>query len=106
EVKRDDDDENFITLAPGEVEDVFLRVGRLIMRNRELGKDQVFETQFIQFLRESYTYDPGPDADPSVLQLLGDPESGTLFRDTIGTLAIGVEWDWPSIRGSGFATDG
>jgi translocation and assembly module TamA len=106
EVKRDDDDKDFITLAPGNVEDVFWRAGRLTMRNRELGKDQVYETQFIQYLRESYTYDPGPDADPSVLALLGDPEFGTLFRDTVQTVAIGVEWDWPSIRGSGFATDG
>lgn len=106
EVKRDDDDEDFITLALGNVEDVTLRLGQLIVRNRELGRDQFLETRYVQYLRESYTYDPGPDADPSVLVLLGDPESGTLFRDTVQTLAIGVEWDWPSIRGSGFATDG
>lgn len=106
EVKRDEDDENFLTLAPGEVSDRFLRVGRLTMRNRELGQDQVFETQFVQYLRESYNYDPGPDADPAVLALARDPEFSTLFRDTIRTVAIGVEWDWPSIRGSGFNTDG
>lgn len=106
EVKRDEDDEDFITLAPGTVNDRFLRLGRLIVRNRELGKDQVFETQFIQYLRESYNYDPGPDADPSVQRLVDDPEFAPLFRDTIRTLAIGVDWDWPSIRGSGFYTDG
>lgn len=106
EVKRDEDDENFLTLAPGEVSDLFFRVGRLTVRNRELGQDQVFETQFVQYLRESYTYDLGPDADPAVLALARDPQFRTLFRDTIRTLAIGVEWDWPSIRGSGFNTDG
>lgn len=106
EVKRDEDDEDFITLAPGTVNDRFLRLGRLIVRNRELGKDQVFETQFIQYLRESYNYDPGPDADPSVLRLVDDPEFAPLFRDTVRTLAVGVDWDWPSIRGSGFYTDG
>lgn len=106
EVKRREDDEDFLTLAPGNVEDLFLRLGRLIVRNRELGQDQVFETQFVQFLRESYTYDPGPEADPEVLRLVQDPELGSLFRDTIRTLAVGVEWDWPSVRGSGFSTDG
>lgn len=106
EVKRREDDENFLTLAPGEVEDLFLRFGKLQIRNRELGKDQVFETWFVQYLREAYDYDPGPDADEDILGLVGDPRTTTLFRDTIGTLAVGVEWDWPSIRGSGFTTDG
>lgn len=106
EVKRQEDDENFLTLAPGEVEDLFLRVGKLQVRNRELGQDQVFETWFVQYLREAYSYDPGPDADPDILNLVGDRRFAALFRDTIRTFAVGVEWDWPSIRGSGFTTDG
>ena len=106
EVKRREDDENFVTLAPGEVDDLFLRFGKLQVRDRELGQDQVFETWFVQYLRESYTYDPGADAGPDIRALVGDPRFSTLFRDTVRTLAIGVEWDWPSIRGSGFSTDG
>ncbi|HET6629193.1 MAG TPA: BamA/TamA family outer membrane protein [Woeseiaceae bacterium] len=106
EVKREQDDENFVTLAPGSVDDLFLRFGKLQVRNRELGQDQVFETWFVQYLRESYDYDPGPDADADIRALLADRRTSTLFRDTIGTLAVGVEWDWPSIRGSGFSTDG
>jgi translocation and assembly module TamA len=106
EVKRQEDDENFVTLAPGSVADVFLRFGKLQVRNRELGQDQVFETWFVQYLRESYDYDPGPDADAGIRALLADPRTSTLFRDTIRTIAVGVEWDWPSIRGSGFSTDG
>jgi translocation and assembly module TamA len=106
EVKRREDDEGFITLAPGSVNDLFLRLGKLQMRNRELGQDQVFETWFVQYLRESYTFDPGPDADPVILEFAADPQFRSLFRDTIGTVAIGVEWDWPSLRGSGFSTEG
>lgn len=106
EVKRQEDDENFLTLAPGSVDDLFLRLGRLRVRNRELGQDQVLETWFVQYLRESYNYDPGADADPGIRDLLTDARTSTLFRDTIGTTAFGVEWDWPSIRGSGFSTDG
>jgi translocation and assembly module TamA len=106
ELKRREEDENFITLAPGDVDDLFFRLGRLTVRNRELGQDQVFETQFVQYLRESYSYDPGPEADPDIRDLVADPAFSALFRDTIRTIAIGVEWDWPSIRGSGFRTDG
>lgn len=106
EVKRNADDENFITLAPGNVNDLFFRAGRLQIRDRKEGQDQYFETLFVQYLRESYSYEPGPDAGSDVLDLVDDPQFGTLFRDTIRTLAIGVEWDWPSIRGSSFATEG
>lgn len=106
EVKRQEDDEHFLTLAPGSVSDVFLRFGQLQVRTREMGQDQIFETRFVQYLRESYDYDPGPDADPGIRSLLDDTRTSTLFRDTIRTLAVGIEWDWPSIRGSGFDTDG
>lgn len=106
EIKRNEDDEGFITLAPGEVDDLFFRVGKLQVRNREEGQDQFFETLFAQYLRESYSYDPGPDAAPQVRDLVDDPRSANLFHDTVRTLAIGIEWDWPSVRGSGFGTDG
>lgn len=106
EFKRAEDDEGFITLAPGRIEDLFLRAGRLHVRDREQGQDQYFETIFAQYLRESYEFDPGPDADPQVRDLLMDPRSSTLFRDTVQTLALGVEWDWPAVRGSGFETTG
>lgn len=106
EVKRQEDDENFVTLAPGSVDDILFRFGKLQVRHRELGQDQVFETWFVQYLRESYDYDPGPDADAEIRALLADPRTSTLFRDTIRTVALGIEWDWPSIRGSGFSTDG
>ncbi|MGH8195108.1 MAG: autotransporter assembly complex protein TamA [Woeseiaceae bacterium] len=106
EVKRNEDDEDFITLAPGNVDDLFFKFGRLQQRNREEGKDQFFETVFVQYLRESYLYDPGPDAPPPIRELVENPQFGGLFHDTIRTLAVGIEWDWPSIRGSGFETDG
>lgn len=106
EVKRQEDDEDFLTLAPGSVRDLLLRLGRLQVRTQEMGQDQLFETRFVQYLRESYDYDPGPDAAPDIRALFGDPGTSKLFRDTIRTLAVGIEWDWPSIRGSGFNTDG
>jgi translocation and assembly module TamA len=106
EFKRNEDDEAFITLAPGSIEDLLLRAGRLEVKDRRQGQDQYFETIFAQYLRESYEFDPGPDAHPQVRELLDDPRSATLFRDTVQTLALGMEWDWPAVRGSGFETSG
>jgi translocation and assembly module TamA len=106
EVKRREDDEDFIKLATGNVDDLFLRVGRLHVRDIRQGKIRYFETIFAQYLRESYSYDPGADADPQILDLLRDPEFGGIFRDTVGTVALGIEWDWPAVTGSGFDISG
>jgi translocation and assembly module TamA len=35
-----------------------------------------------------------------------DPELAHLFRDRVRTLALGIEWDWPAIRGNAFETEG
>jgi translocation and assembly module TamA len=106
EVKRFEDDEDFIKLATGNVEDVFFRAGRLHVRDIDQGKVRYFETLFAQYLRESYSYDPGETADPQVLDLLRDAEFGSIFRDTVNTVALGVEWDWPAVTGSGFDISG
>jgi len=106
EVKRFEDDEDFIKLAAGNVEDVFFRAGRLHVRDLKQGRVRYFETVFAQYLRESYSYDPGEDADPQVLDLLRDAEFGGIFRDTVSTIALGAEWDWPAVTGSGFDITG
>jgi translocation and assembly module TamA len=106
EVKRREDDENFIQLATGNVEDIFFRVGRLHVRDIDEGKMRYFETVFAQYLRDSFSYDPGVDADPAVLDLLRHQEFGKIFRDTVETVALGVEWDWPAVTGSGFDITG
>jgi len=106
EVKRFEDDEDFIKLATGNVEDIFFRAGRLHVRDIDQGRIRYFETIFAQYLRESFSYDPGADADPQILDLLRDAEFGSIFRDTVSTIALGVEWDWPAITGSGFDITG
>jgi translocation and assembly module TamA len=106
EVKRFEDDEDFIKLAAGNVEDLFFRAGRLHVRDIKEGRIRYFETIFAQYLRESYSYDPGLDSAPEVLDLLRDPEFGSIFRDTVRTVALGIEWDWPAVTGSGFGITG
>jgi translocation and assembly module TamA len=102
EVKRNEDDENFIQLATGNIDDLFLRLGRLHIRDIDEGKIRYFETMFAQYLRESFSYDAAADADPAIIDLLRNEQLGGVFNDTVRTLALGIEWDWPSVTGSGF----
>lgn len=106
EFKRSESDEGFVKLANGSVNEFFLRLGNLRVRDRKQGYRQIFETVFAQYLRTSYNYDPGADATPEVIAIRDDPVLGRLFRDTVGTLALGVEWDWPAITGNEFETQG
>ncbi len=106
EFKRKSDDEGFVTLANGQVQDINARFGRLLVRDRKQGFQQISETVFVDFLRESFDYRPGGDAEPEVIALSDDPRFGGLFRNTVSTLAIGMDWDWPAVRGKGFAMEG
>lgn len=106
EFKRSESDEGFVKLANGNVDNLFLRVGKQRIRDRKAGYQQIFETIFAQYLRESYDYDPLADAPPEVRDLSMDPELGHLFRDQVRTLSLGIEWDWPAISGKEFETQG
>lgn len=106
EFKRNESDEGFVTLANGNVDNLFLRLGKQRIRDRKAGYQQIFETIFAQYLRESSDYDPGPDAPPEVRDLTTDPQFGHLFRDRVRTLSLGIEWDWPVIAGKAFETEG
>lgn len=106
EFKREERDEDFVKLANGNVDNLFLRLGKERVRDRKRGTTQIVETIFGQYLRESYDYDPGIDAPPEVRDIAMDPELGHLFRDTVRTLSFGMEWDWPVITGKAFETVG
>ncbi len=106
EFKRDIDDKNFVRLANGQVDDLEVRFGRLFVRDRKQGFQQIFETVFVEAVRDNFDYRPGPAAAPEVLALASDPRFGGLFQNTINTFSVGIEWDWPALRGSGFETEG
>lgn len=106
EFKREESDEGFVKLANGNVDNLFLRLGKERVRDRKKGYQQIVETVFGQYLRESYDYDPGADASPAVRDAAMDPELGHLFRDHVRTLSFGIEWDWPVITGKAFETSG
>lgn len=106
EFKREESDEDFIKLANGNVDNLFMRLGKERVRDRRQGYQQIVETIFAQYLRESYDYTPGPEAPPEVRDIAMDPELGQLFKDNVRTLSFGVEWDWPHLIGKSFETRG
>lgn len=106
EFKRNVDDEGFIKLASGQVDNIDARFGRLHVRDRKQGLQQILETIYLQATRGSFDYLPGVDAAPEVRALAEDPRFAGLFRNTINTLSVGIEWDWPALEGSGFVTEG
>jgi translocation and assembly module TamA len=104
QVKENATDEEYIQLTSGDVTDYSVKGGRLIVRDFERGYQQIFETWYGQYVYETVSFDPTERARqlPYV-----DPE-GVLdqYSEGISALAFGVNWDWPDIRGSGFATTG
>jgi translocation and assembly module TamA len=93
-------------IASGKVNDLSMRFGKSRARNMRGGLDQLFETVFAQYLNENRNFSMTRivDTEPQNLPALNTFED--LLRTTSNTLAIGVDWDWPEIRGSGFRTTG
>jgi translocation and assembly module TamA len=106
EFKQDIEDEDKIRIASGRVNDFLLKGGRLKVRNLKASGDQAFETIFAQFLHEDRQLDLLPDLPPGLEGLVTDPDFDRRLQDTTQTLAFGLEWDRPSVRGKGFETVG
>lgn len=104
EVKEDVADEEYIRLASGDVTDYSVKAGRLIVRDFERGYQQIFETWYGQYVYETVSFDLA-----ALGRQLDSGEAGGVlgrFGDNASALALGVSWDWPNIRGSGFETVG
>jgi translocation and assembly module TamA len=104
-VKAENDDRDFIKLTNGNWIDYSVKLGRLIIRDRKRGYQQIFETWYGQYVLEKATFSLRDFA-------AGDQNASELgmnleqFRDIDSSLALGVNWDWPVIHGSGFETTG
>lgn len=100
-VRPDDRSADYIVLGSGNVSDYSIRAGRQIVRDFERGYQQIFETWYAQYLYETASLDGEIPPVPAA-----GSEGSPLRRDTTSALAVGVNWDWPSIRGSAFETVG
>jgi translocation and assembly module TamA len=103
QVKESDTSEDYIELTSGDVTDYSVKAGRLIVRDFKRGYQQIFETWYGQYLYETVAFDLGDVARD--LGYGGRDELGQ-YSESISALALGVNWDWPYMRGSGFQTVG
>ncbi|HEY5775816.1 MAG TPA: BamA/TamA family outer membrane protein [Xanthomonadales bacterium] len=111
EVSPSDDLENRFNIARGKVSDYWLKAGKTRVRNMRGGFEQLFETVYLQFLNENRDFQPTENVDTENvdtenLNLSTTEPFGNLLKNTSNSLAVGMDWDWPEIRGSGFQTVG
>ncbi|NNJ66233.1 MAG: hypothetical protein HKP16_11725, partial [Xanthomonadales bacterium] len=105
-VRADDVGEEFIQIATADISDYSLRLGRLKVRDRKAGFEQLFETVYAQLVRESSTTRISP-TDPGFLaQVAGNADVRDSVDRTHSSLAFGVDWSYPVIRGSGWEASG
>jgi translocation and assembly module TamA len=105
EVKREEDDENAIRIANGDVKERHLRLGRLKVRNFESGGQQLFSTPFVQYLNSDRRF--GLDgAPPEFMDLVGEPEFDRLLNSVDNAISVGVDLDLVSVHGRAFEIHG
>ena len=98
--------ENRFNIARGTVDDFSLRFGKTRVRNIKGGMEQLFETVFAKYLHEQRDFSFTGNANIADAILTGDGANDPLLKNTSNSLAIGMDWDWPEIRGTGFQTTG
>jgi len=106
DVSATDDLENKFTIARGTVNDYWLKLGKTRVRNMNDGFEQLFETVFVQYLNERRDFQTTDNVEAYSQDFANSDPFYDLLKGTSNSLAIGVDWDWPEIRGSGFQTTG
>jgi translocation and assembly module TamA len=106
EVSESGDLEHRFSVARGTVNDYSLKMGKTRSRNMQGGFEQLFETMYIQYLHEDRNFELTGNVNPD-LRAVSDPEPfKDLLKSTSNSWTVGLDWDWPEIRGSGFHTIG
>ena len=105
-VSLDGDPENRLDLARGTINDYWLRAGKTRVRNMRDGFEQLFETIYVQYLNEKRDFQPTDILDPENQGVSTSESFNELLKNTSNSFALGMEWDWPEIRGTGFETTG
>jgi translocation and assembly module TamA len=106
EVSASGDLENRFDIARGTINDYSLRLGKTRVRNLQGGYQQLFETVYVQYLNERRDFDLTGNAEAETQPLSTPTAFDALLKSTSNTAVIGIDWDWPEIRGSGFHTIG
>jgi translocation and assembly module TamA len=93
-------------LADSRVSDYSFRLGRLKVRDQESGYRQLFETMYLQYLKESVSYKPDFRNQEDLIRRLRQEPTDSDWTRTTQSLTLGIDYDMPLIRGEGFENVG
>jgi len=105
DVKRDEEDEDAIRLATGDIEEKHLRFGRLKLFNLNGGESQLFYSLFAQYLNSERRVQLSPSG-PVITPLLDSPDLDDRIKDTSDAVSLGVDLELINVQGRHFATFG
>ena len=111
EVSDGDFNDTLYTLGNSNIRDYGMRLGRLKVYDRKRGFRQLFETMYGQYLHENIDFNSDftdPEfVDPELQFALQEQDEIDFSQSrTTQSLAFGIEYDMPMIRGEGFETVG
>jgi translocation and assembly module TamA len=93
-----------ISLARGRVDNGSVRFSRVRFRPVENGRERIAESIYIEHLSETNDLaERSPEGGPVTLP---DGDVTDLLQQTSRSLSLGIDWDWPVIKGRGFHTSG
>jgi translocation and assembly module TamA len=104
-IRPDEDEADFITLANGDATDYSVKAGRLIVRDLARGYQQLFENWYAQFVLEDNAFRPIEPTEPGAQPPISE-QAIEQFDQVDSSVAVGINWDWPVVRGSAFQTVG
>ena len=105
EVKRDEEDEDSIKIANGDLTERHIKFGRLKQRNLEGGEAQRFTTPFVQFLNSDKKFGLSDDI-VIPLALQDDPGFNERLRGIENAFSIGYDYEVVHVTGRRFETVG
>ncbi len=105
DVKRDEEDEESIRLATGDIEDRHIRFGRLKLLNFNAGESQWFYSLFAQYLNSERRLQLSA-TDPATAPLFDSPGLEDRLKDTSDAISLGAELEIINVQGRHFATFG
>jgi translocation and assembly module TamA len=105
EVKRDEEDEDSIKIASGDLTERHIRFGRLKLRNLKGGEAQRFTTPFVQFLNNDRKFDLSENVvGPTAFD--GDPDFDRRLRGIENVFSVGYDYEVVDVQGRRFETVG
>ena len=105
-VKRDEEDEDFIQLANGDLDERHIRFGRLKVKNLKGGEAQRFTTPFVQFLNSDQRFELVDTVVDEFAAQVDEPGLEGRLRTIENAVSVGLDYEVVDVQGRGFETFG